>query len=205
MKSAEDFLAELNIKSGADLGSDFHSSTHRNPKMEPDFMSGFSDIESLKKQIENRAVSLLATREHGAKELKQKLLQRFPETAELLRAHNEVPGLMMSLVEEVIEHCQENNWQSDERYVEQAIRSYVAKGHGPLKIQQKLQQACANSALIRAYLDWDESEWVELAQQALEKKYGNSQKPAEQKEQARRMRFLQSRGFLPSTVWKSFR
>lgn len=201
MKSAEQFLAELNIKAGADLGNEPNSTAIT----EPDLMSGSSDIESLKKQIENRAVALLATREHGAKELKQKLLKKFPETPELLASFNEVPGLMASLISDVIEHCQQNNWQSDERFVEQAIRSYVNKGHGPLKIKQKLQQACADSGLISAYLDWDEAEWVELAQAALDKKYGDCHKPAQQKEQAKRMRFLQSRGFSPSTVWKAFK
>ncbi|MDX1352056.1 MAG: RecX family transcriptional regulator [Thiomicrorhabdus sp.] len=109
------------------------------------------------------------------------------------------------MVDEVLTLCQENNWQSDERYIEQAVRNYVDKGHGPQKIKQKLQQATNRSDLISAALDWDESDWVGLAQQALQKKYGDCQKPTEQKEQAKRMRFLQSRGFAPSTIWKAFR
>lgn len=203
MKNAEEFLAELVMKSGADLG------VEPNPHSafgDTDFLSSeVKNTAELAKKIEAKAVALLAMREHGSKELKQKLLTKFPETSALLAEYAEQPGLVKSLVTDVLTLCQENNWQSDERYLEQAVRNYVDKGHGPQKIRQKLQQACYNNDLISAALDWDESDWVELAQQALQKKYGDCNKPTEQKEQARRMRFLQSRGFAPSTIWKAFR
>lgn len=205
MKSAEEFLAELELKSGADLGLNSPENTNA---VQQNF--GFENdkantLTGLSKQIEAKAVALLAMREHGAKELKQKLLTKFPETPELLAQYAEQPGLVKCLVNDVIELCKTNNWQSDERYIEQAVRNYVDKGHGPQKIRQKLQQTCHDSALISAALDWDESDWIDLAQSILEKKYGDAKKPVEQKEQARRMRFLQSRGFAPSTIWKAFR
>ncbi len=219
MIKAEDFLAELEIKSGADLGSDLGTDLgtdlssnlglkpnkqNKPANDEPDSLSGSSDIQGLKKQIENRAVALLAQREHGAKELQQKLLKKFPETPEILAEYNEVRGFLSDLINDVIELCQANNWQSDDRYLEQAVHSYMAKGHGPMKIKQKLQTACSNSELIDAHLSIDEADWVEEARSALIKKYGDNGKPTEQKEQARRMRFLQSRGFFPSTIWKAF-
>ena len=203
MKSAEEFLAELNMKSGADLG--IEPSPH-SPFRESDSLTPqVKTLDELAKKIEAKAVALLAMREHGSKELKQKLLTKIPETPELLSEYAEQPGLVGLLVTDVLKLCQENNWQSDERYVEQAVRNYVNKGHGPQKIRQKLQQTCYDNSLISAALDWDESDWVELAQQALEKKYGDCKKPTEQKEQAKRMRFLQSRGFAQSTIWKAFR
>ncbi|WP_040725786.1 regulatory protein RecX [Thiomicrorhabdus sp. Kp2] len=203
MKSAEEFLAELNMKSGADLG--IEPSPH-SPFRESDSLTPqVKTLDELAKKIEAKAVALLAMREHGSKELKQKLLTKIPETPELLAEYAEQPGLVGLLVTDVLKLCQENNWQSDERYVEQAVRNYVNKGHGPQKIRQKLQQTCYDNSLISAALDWDESDWVELAQQALEKKYGDCKKPTEQKEQAKRMRFLQSRGFAQSTIWKAFR
>jgi len=208
LKSAEEFLDELNIKSGADLGvdagSDFDKADKgifggKGSKAKPETLADLS------KRIEAKAVALLAMREHGSKELQQKLLKKFPETPELLSEYSEQPGLVKRLVNDVLRTCQENKWQSDERYLEQAVRNYVDKGHGPQKIRQKLQQTCYDSDLISAALDWDEADWAELAQVVLEKKYGDSKKPIEQKEQAKRMRFLQSRGFAPSTIWKAFR
>ncbi|WEJ63306.1 regulatory protein RecX [Thiomicrorhabdus lithotrophica] len=205
MKSAEEFLAELNIKSGADLGVEPGLEFDKDDKGFWGSKAESETLADLSKRIEAKAVALLAMREHGSKELQQKLLKKFPETPEFLSEYSEQPGLVKRLVNDVLRTCQENNWQSDERYLEQAVRNYVDKGHGPQKIRQKLQQTCYDSDLISAALDWDESDWAELAQTVLEKKYGNAQKPAEQKEQAKRMRFLQSRGFAPSTIWKAFR
>ena len=205
MKSAEEFLAELNIKSGADLGVEPSLELDKTDKGFLGSKAKSETLAELSKRIEAKAVALLAMREHGSKELQQKLLKKFPETPELLSEYSEQPGLVKRLVNDVLRTCQENNWQSDERYLEQAVRNYVDKGHGPQKIRQKLQQTCYDSDLISAALDWDESDWAELAQSVLEKKYGDTKKPTEQKEQAKRMRFLQSRGFAPSTIWKAFR
>jgi len=204
LKSAEAFLAELDMKSGSGLGHEPRESSSDGDSA-PLMPSADKSTTELAKKIEAKAVALLAMREHGSKELTQKLLTKFPETSELLSEYSEQPGLVKQLVYDVIRTCQENNWQSDERYLEQAVRNYIDKGHGPQKIRQKLQQACYDSSLISAVLDLDESDWAELAQNVLEKKYGDSKKPTEQKEQARRMRFLQSRGFAPSTIWKAFR
>ncbi len=191
MKTAEDFLQKLGIEpttSGKLLVED-----------------GFAEVQPLSKKIESRAVYLLAMREHGAKELKTKLVTKFPETPELLATCKELPGLVKSLVDDVLKKCHDNNWQSDERYIEQAVRNWAAKGSGPVKIRQKLQQASYRDDLITMYLDWDESEWLELAKDVLIKKYGDTCKPEARNEQAKRMRFLQSRGFAPHVIWQTFR
>jgi regulatory protein len=190
VKTAEDFLQKLGIEpttSGKLLVED-----------------GFAEVQALSKQIESRAVYLLAMREHGAKELKTKLVTKFPETPELLESCKELPGLVKSLIDDVLKKCQDNNWQSDERYIELAVRNWAAKGSGPVKIRQKLQQASYRSDLITMYLDWDESEWLELAKDVLIKKYGDTCKPEARNEQAKRMRFLQSRGFAPHVIWQAF-
>lgn len=191
MKTAEDFLQKLGIEPTT------------SSKLLVD--DGFAEVQALSKKIESRAVYLLAMREHGAKELKTKLVTKFPETPELLASCKELPGLVKSLVDDVLKKCQDNNWQSDERYIEQAVRNWAAKGNGPVKIRQKLQQASYRDDLITMYLDWDESEWLELAKDVLIKKYGDTCKPEARNEQAKRMRFLQSRGFAPHVIWQTFR
>jgi len=191
VKTAEDFLQKLGIEP-----------TTSNKLLVED---GFAEVQALSKKIESRAVYLLAMREHGAKELKTKLVTKFPETPELLASCKELPGLVKSLVDDVLKKCQDNNWQSDERYIEQAVRNWAAKGSGPVKIRQKLQQASYRDDLITMYLDWDESEWLELAKDVLIKKYGDTCKPEARNEQAKRMRFLQSRGFAPHVIWQTFR
>ncbi len=191
MKTAEDFLQKLGVEPPT------------SSKLLVD--DGFAEVQALSQQIESRAVYLLAMREHGAKELKTKLVTKFPETPELLAACKELPGLVKSLIDDVLKKCQDNHWQSDERYIEQAVRNWAAKGSGPVKIRQKLQQASYRDDLITMYLDWDESEWLELAKDVLIKKYGDTCKPEARNEQAKRMRFLQSRGFAPHVIWQAFR
>jgi len=200
LKDAEDFLQQLGMPlSDSGLGVESELTE------EAVLSDGLVEVQNLAKQIESRAVYLLGIREHGAKELKTKLLTKFPETPELLDACQEQPGLVKELVENVLKRCQENNWQSDERYIEQSVRNWAAKGSGPNKIRQKLMAASNREDLISMYLDWDDSEWLELAAEVLVKKYGDRCKPTERNEQAKRMRFLQSRGFTPNIIWKVFR
>lgn len=145
-------------------------------------------------QVESRALMLLAMREHGDLELINKLYQKFPE----LKAST--GGVIF-----VLQKCQEQGWQSDERYVESYVRMALDKGQGLHKIRQTLQSRTSRMDLVNAALGLDESEWIDLARQALEKKYNDTAKPAARNEQAKRMRFLQSRGFTQSQIYKAFR
>lgn len=199
MKRAEDFIEELK-QAGAFQDEPDAKFTESEAKTEAQ-----QAVEQLFKQIESRAVMLLAIREHGAKELKTKLISKFPETPELLAETQEPAGLVKYLIDDVIELCQTHNWQSDERYLEQVVGSMMEKGQGPMKIRQKCQQACQDSSLIDAYLDIDSSEWLAIAREVMMKKYGDLSRPANRNEQAKRMRFLQSRGFASEVVWKVFR
>lgn len=142
----------------------------------------------------NRAQYLLAMREHGAKELKIKLLQKIPELAE-------TPGL----VDEVIDYCRQQNWQNDARYIESYVRMALEKGQGALKIRQALLQATDDTAQIDAELALDEADWLEIARAVLIKKYADARRPLERKEHARRLRFLQSRGFSAAQCYKAFK
>ena len=199
MKRAEDFIEELK-QAGAFHDAPDGEFTESEAKTEAQ-----QAVEQLFKQIESRAVMLLAIREHGAKELKTKLISKFPEPPELLVKTQEPVGLVKQLVDDVIELCQTQNWQSDERYLDQVVGSMMEKGQGPMKIRQKCQQACQDSRLIDAYLDIDSSEWLAIARKVMMKKYGDLSRPTNRNEQAKRMRFLQSRGFASEVVWKVFR
>lgn len=147
----------------------------------------------LYKQALYRAQSLLAMREHGAKELLRKLQQKLPEAAE-------VGGLL----EEVLEECQRNNWQSDARYIESYTRMAREKGQGALKIRQTLRRATDAEDLINQELEQNSDDWKDLAREVLLKKYGETAKPKETKEYARRLRFLQGRGFNMEQCYRAF-
>lgn len=149
--------------------------------------------QELLQQLESRAVAMLAMRDHGRKELKHKLLQKLPD------AQNQ-PGL----VDFVLDSLVEKDWLSDARFIESYVRQAFEKGQGPYKIRQALQQRSDADEIIESYLAMDDADWAELATTCLQKKYGDALKPTQAKEQARRMRFLQSRGFSQAQIWKAF-
>lgn len=197
MKDAQAFLDEL--KPTSDM---------LDVELEEDFLEPFDDQQAaqtaLSQDIEARAVSLLAIREHGDKELRQKLKKKFHLTQALQAKYQLDETALMALIDSVVAHCQAQNWQDDERYIEQAVLNLSQKGQGPMKIRQKLQQTSSRTDLIDAYLDWELEDWLDIARQVVLKKYGNLQKPTSRNEQAKRMRFLQSRGFGSDIIWKVF-
>jgi len=65
----------------------------------------------LLQQLENRAVALLAIREHGRKELKYKLLQKLPEA-------EKQPGL----VDFALDELEEKGWLSEARFIERYVQ-----------------------------------------------------------------------------------
>lgn len=129
------------------------------------------------------SVGLLAKREHSAQELLNKLLKR---------------GFREDSVESALTRLSDENLQSDERYTEVYIRQRSEKGYGPQRIKAELRERGIDDGLIaaqfrRAEME-GEADWVELATGAYRKKYGG--RPiADMKERAKRIRFLQYRGF----------
>ena len=129
------------------------------------------------------AVGLLARREHSVKELTAKLVSR---------------GIGSELIESVISRLIEERLQSDERFAEVYLRQRSLKGYGPVRIGVELRERGIDDSLISAQfrqaVDEGEIDWFERAAAAYAKKYGG--RPIEDiKERAKRMRFMQYRGF----------
>lgn len=141
-----------------------------------------------------RAQSLLAMREHGRKELAKKLTQKFSYCEQL-----------ETLVEQALDYCESQNWLSDERYVESYLRMAQAKGQGEIKCRQALLQSCGQLELIESAMRDYASNSAEIAYHALVKKYGDASRPADHKEFAKRLRFLQSRGFSVAQCYQAFK
>jgi len=129
------------------------------------------------------AVGLLARREHSARGLAAKLHAR---------------GAGAPLIESLLARLIEERLQSDERFAEAYLRQRSDKGYGPLRISAELRERGIADPLISAQLRQAEREgaidWFERAAVTYAKKYGG--RPiADIKERAKRMRFLQYRGF----------
>lgn len=134
--------------------------------------------------LRSKALAMLTRREHSQFELTNKL-------AEL--------GADSTQIQTIIEELVTQSWQSDSRFTEVLIRSYVRKGQGALNIRQELKQrGIDDKELIESLLA--EYDWFELAQQTRCKKFGE-ELPTERKEQAQQCRFLQYRGFSSEQCW----
>ena len=125
------------------------------------------------------AVRLLARREHSAEEICQKLTKREFEADEIATALLEL---------------KQGDWQSDERFAEAYIRARRLKGFGPVRIASELRDRGVDEQITDRYLLADDDIWWRMLEQEYQKKYHGS--PFEDyQEKAKRMRFLQYRGF----------
>jgi len=131
------------------------------------------------------ALRCLTRREHGAAELKNKLLQK---------------GYSSQESDEALASCQRLHYQSDERYTELVCRTRISQGYGPIRIQQELLSKGIDSALVEQVLsEEDEQVWLERAL-SVSKKKSKNQVHLSWEEQQKVKRFLVYRGFPASLI-----
>jgi regulatory protein len=135
-------------------------------------------------------MDLLARREHGSHELLVKLRKRFRNRA---CRDEDIQDVLSALTQEGL--------LSDERYALSTVRQLVSRGYGPRRIHETFRQqgidGYLSGALATAFdvpIDW----YVEAASVYQKKYHGDAivgDWDARQRERAKRMRFLQYRGF----------
>jgi len=130
-------------------------------------------------KIRIAAMGMLAGREYLQSQLAEKLAKKFDNSA---------------YIPEVLERLAEDNLQSDHRFIEAFIRSRISRGQGETRICLELKQRGANLALVSQLIAEADVDWYELAFQTATSKFGQSQ-PVDAIEKAKRMRFLQYRGY----------
>lgn len=124
-----------------------------------------------------QALDLLARREHSRAELERKLGKRKYDAAAIV---------------EVLDGLEASGALAAGRFAESFIRSRVAKGQGPARIRLDLKAHGIDVTEWRALLE--DCDWAGLAREVRNKRFGTAV-PADFKERARQMRFLQYRGF----------
>jgi regulatory protein len=132
-----------------------------------------------KSSARNAAMNILANREHSCDELRIKLAKREYDFAEIETA---LTGL---LADDLV---------SDDRFAENFVASRISSGQGPVRIRMELEKRGVDSDIIRIRLDDAAPDWLALACDVRQRKFGAGI-PAEYKEKARQMRFLEYRGF----------
>ena len=135
-------------------------------------------------EARKKAMDYLARREHSRDELYHKM---------------EKAGFAPNAAIEAIEQLQKDGLQNDRRFVDAFVQTRIGQGKGPTRIRAELSQRGIRNAMIHEVLCQTEQDWFALAHEVRVKKFG-ARTPAEFKEKARQMRFLQYRGFEPDQV-----
>jgi len=125
------------------------------------------------------AVGLLARREHSELEIQQKLKQR---------------EYQQSDIDAAIAQLLEKNYLSDDRFAETVCRYRSNRGYGWQYIANELKQKGVCSTIIHQLHKNCEIDWYLQAELAYNKRFG-IKTICDQKDKAKRIRFLQYRGF----------
>jgi len=132
------------------------------------------------------AVKLLSRREHSALEIRDKLLKRDFEEDEVAQAISEL---------------QQGDWLSDERFAEAYIRMRQQKGFGPIRIAIELNERGVDESIVDSYLHAGDESWLQTLTQQYSKKYKNKA-IEDYNDKAKRIRFLQYRGFSLDMIYR---
>ncbi len=129
--------------------------------------------------VRRAAMNLLARREYAHAELAIRLSRR------------DMPA---ELVDAVLDDLSAENLLSDARFAESFIGAWAARGKGPTRIRHELERRGVSGDLIDNALEASGIDWAAVAKDVRHKRFG-APLPADFKDKARQMRFLQYRGF----------
>jgi regulatory protein len=137
--------------------------------------------------LRQRALDLLARREHTRAELQRKL-----------SSHTEDPQELTDLLDGLAQR----GWLSDARFAEALVHDKQAK-FGASRLAYELRERGVDESLIADRLAELKDSELERARQVWQSKFGVS--PEDAKARAKQMRFLQSRGFSFEVIGKVLR
>jgi regulatory protein len=125
------------------------------------------------------AMNLLARREHSRSELCNKLSRRFTDVA---------------MVDEQLSQLATEGLQSDVRFAESYARQRASRGYGPVRLREEMRERGVSENDFATAMEELAIDWRAVAAQVMLKKFG-AQDAADLKDKARRIRFMQYRGF----------
>ncbi len=132
--------------------------------------------------LRERALGLLARREHSRAELARKL---------------EVAGFDREEIGMLLDAFEAKNWLSDQRFAESYVADHRARA-GSIKLAYDLRQRGVADSIIAGVLSDNRDSELERAREVWRKKFGAP--PATAAEKAKQIRFMQSRGFAGEVI-----
>ncbi|MBI1283661.1 MAG: recombination regulator RecX [Thiobacillus sp.] len=131
--------------------------------------------------LRERALRLLARREHSRAELVRKLEQAEFDTSD---------------IQHLLDEFEQKGWLSDQRFAESYVADHRARAGG-IKLAYDLRQRGVSDNIIEAALNDNRESELDRAREVWRKKFGTAPSDIEK---ARQMRFLQSRGFTADII-----
>lgn len=133
-------------------------------------------------ELRERALGLLARREHSRAELARKL---------------EMTGFAREEVALLLDAFEAKNWLSDQRFAESYVADHRARA-GSVKLAYDLRQRGVPDSIIESVLSDNRDSEHDRAREVWRKKFGAP--PANAAEKAKQIRFMQSRGFAGEVI-----
>jgi regulatory protein len=162
----------------------------REPAASEPANSGY-DLQAEETERERRlamdaAVRMLALREHSRGELGQKLERK---------------GYPRELIEQILAKLEDLDLQSDERFLDSFVRGRLSKGHGPIRIRHDLAQKGVAESLVEQVLTYEAEFWLDHAERARSKRFGENKPRGDDKGWNAQARFLAQRGFPSDLIY----
>ena len=142
-----------------------------------------------------RALQYLTRREYSRAELRGKLLPH-------AQADDDFEQAQPVDLDALLDDLTARGWLSDERATSQLIHAKRNR-FGTQRITHELRQKGIAEELIGAALPELKDSELEAAREVWKKKFGTA--PQDEKEKAKQVRFLQSRGFAMDVIFKVLR
>ena len=146
-----------------------------------------------------RALQYLARREYSRAELRKKLLPHVQADNDFEQAFNSSGSVNLDAL---LNDFTARGWLSDARAATQLVHAKRSR-FGTQRITHELRQKGISEELISAALPELKASELAAAREVWKKKFGAA--PQDEKEKARQVRFLQSRGFSIDAIFKVLR
>ncbi len=130
------------------------------------------------------ALKLLNRRDHGARELAERLVAR---------------GFARPAADEAVEGLRKERLVDDGRFAEHFVAYHGNRGRGPVGIAHRLREAGVPADSIAAAVNANDPDWCRRCAEVRRKRFG-AKLPATWAEKGRQARFLTQRGFSADQV-----
>lgn len=166
------------------------------------YLQQMTDSNLLYKLFLDKAVQLLAQRNHSSVELKHKLRQfyirkRFDEQIEI--DNNFIDEQLNNVIQYSIEH----HWIDDIYYIEQYVKMRSRKGYGLVRIIGELKQRGLDVDLVNKVIKKENIDWCDLGLRQAQKKFHQLDRSNIQ-QKLKVFQFLAYRGFLQDDITKIY-